>query len=462
MNVVIVGQHADVFRDLEPVMRELCRRGHQIVFLLGSRDGSEHLPGIAGVEIADRLVPDEPWPRRLRVGRQVVSCGIYSRRDHPSPEGVAATIERSLPDEVRAKLHTRRWRSIVASRAALHAWRWLEAASPASAALTTMLERIGPDVMLVSPPTSAAEPVQADYLRAARALGVPAIACAHGWDDLTAHGTLHLFPDLYLAWNEPLAREAVDIHEVPAEAIRITGAPHLDPLFSLRPLRTRAEVCAGMGRQDAPYIVFLGSPRTIWDDESFLVRALADALARELGDRAPFVAVRPHPANREPLADCAHPGVVVLPGEATGPEGLQEHYDLLVRSACVFGLNTPAFLDAVVADRPCLTIVGDMYWPAQGRTGHFRYLLAGGFLETSRRMGDVASRVRRILDGTDERAAARGEFARSFLRPCGLDSAAGEIVADLIESTARPRPGAAPVPGARRPLIPGLTLAKSL
>ena len=103
-----------------------------------------------------------------------------------------------------------------------------------------------------------------------------------------------------------------------------------------------------------------------------------------------------------------------------------------------------------------------MYWPAQGRTGHFGHLLAGGFLETSRRMAEAASRVRRILDGSDERAASRRAFVRSFLRPCGADYAASEVIADLIDSAARPRPGSTPAPDCRRPLIPGLTLARSL
>jgi hypothetical protein len=56
----------------------------------------------------------------------------------------------------------------------------------------------------------------------------------------------------------------------------------------------------------------------------------------------------------------------------------------------VFGLNTTAFLEAVVANRPCLTIVSEKYWPAQGRTGHFRHLLKGEFLEVCRDMDDVA------------------------------------------------------------------------
>ena len=95
-----------------------------------------------------------------------------------------------------------------------------------------------------------------------------------------------------------------------------------------------------------------------------------------------------------------------------------------------FGVNTPAFLEAVVANRPCLTIVSETYWPAQGRTGHFRHLLKGEFLEVCRDFGDVAAHVRRIVDGADEKAVGRREFTRWFIRPCGLEAPASHVVAE--------------------------------
>jgi hypothetical protein len=195
-----------------------------------------------------------------------------------------------------------------------------------------------------------------------------------------------------------------------------------------------------MGRPDAPYIVFLGSPRAVWDDDSCVVTSLAAALARELGDGAPSVVVRPHVSD--------------------APASPQEYFDQLAHATCVFGLNTPAFLEAVVADRPCVTLVSDTYWPAQGRTGHFRHLLKGKFLEVCRTMGDVAACVKRIMDGADDRAVDRRAFTRWFLRPCGLEVSAADVVASVIETSARPNAGRAPIsPAARRQSVPGLSLA---
>jgi hypothetical protein len=210
-------------------------------------------------------------------------------------------------------------------------------------------------------------------------------------------------------------------------------------------------------------MVFLCSSRTIWENESSMVMAMADALAREFGTAAPTLVVRPHPTNPEPLKTFSHPGVVIHPNggdQADSPESWQEYYDQLAHASCVFGLNTTAFLESVVANRPCLTIVSERYWPAQGRTGHFRHLLKGEFLEICRDVDDVAAHVRRILDGVDERAEGRREFTRWFVRPCGLDVPASEVVASVIETVARPNPARAPMSvGARRQGVPGLSLA---
>ena len=463
MKAAIIGQHAGVFRDLDPVMRELCRRGHEVVFLHGTRLADRHVADIAGVTSGDRPEPSEAWPQRLRMGRQVINRGIYWRKGHPSPEQAVAGIEYNLPDDVRAKVRKPLWRRAIGTRAALSVWRWIEAASPASATVLTLLKEIDPDVMLVSPTIWPTDPIEADYLHAAATLGIPTIGCTNSWDDLTSNGTVHVVPDVFLAWNEPAAQEAVDIHDIPPSTIRITGAPHLDTFFSLRPRMTRPEVCGRMGRPDAPYVVFLGSPRTIWEDESFMVKAMADALAHAFGASAPPLLVCPHPTNLAPFNAFAHPGVVIgrTGGEqADSPARLQEYYDQLAHAACVFGLNTPAFLEAVVANRPCLTMVSDTYWPAQGRTGHFRHLLKGEFLDIGRDVGEVAACVRRILDGADDRAVGRREFTRWFIRPCGLDVAASEVAASVIETVARPNTDRAPISAvALRQGVPGLSLA---
>jgi hypothetical protein len=118
MKVLMVGQHVNFFRNLDSVMRELCRRGHDVVFLHGTRlddarvskklaqDSKKRMLGrglqvaqseIAGVTSGYRPEPAEAWPLRLRAGRQVINRGIYLRKGHPSPERVVGASRRTCP-----------------------------------------------------------------------------------------------------------------------------------------------------------------------------------------------------------------------------------------------------------------------------------------------------------------------------------------------------------------------------
>ena len=285
--------------------------------------------------------------------------------------------------------------------------------------------------------------MEADYIRAARSLRIPTIGYLNSWDNLTSKGTIHVLPDVYVVWNEALAEEAVQIHDVPRKLIRITGAAHLDRFFELEPTASRNEISRRMGgAPDRPYVVYLCSSRTLIPSEVHVATALAEALARRFPDRAPTLMVRPHPTNPSPWEGYDQPGVAVYPkrgDQADSPESWQEYYDQLSGATCVFGLNTTAFLESVVADRPCLTIVADEFYASQGKTGHFRHLLRADFLEVSRDLDEVADRVARILDGADEKAAGRRFFTEWFLRPCGIDRPATLEVVDAIESTARLR-----------------------
>ncbi len=465
MKVLMVMQHINLFRNLETVVRELDARGHETVMLHGTRlDNPKAKAKLAskkqkmvfmgrGIEVAEaeipslttgyRPEPEEARQQKLRVGRQVMNRSIYLRRDHPSPERVVQGLEKSLAPRVRKRMDSRAIRAVLRRPLALRAWRRIERAGRPSRLVTSLIEELQPDVVLVSPTVWPKNPVEADYIYAARELGIPTIGYLNSWDNLTSKGTVHVLPDVFIVWNEALASEAEQIHLIPRKIIRVTGAPHLDHFFELRPSLPRTEICRQLGCPDGgPYIVYLCSSRTLIADETHIVTALADALARQLPDGAPTVVVRPHPVNPEPWEGYDHPGAVVYPkhgDQADTPGSWQEYFDQLSTASCFVGLNTTAFLEAAVADHPCLTIVSDEFFDQQGRTGHFRHLLAADFLEVSKDIAEVALRVARVLDGVDEKAEGRGRFAKSFLRPRGIGTSARSVVVDTIEGVVDPR-----------------------
>jgi len=483
MQILIVAQHVNFFRNLDPVLRSLCARGHSVTFLHGTRFDDPQLTAtlerkqklavfmgrglkeaeaeVTGVTSGYRPEPSERPQRILGIGRQVVSRAIYFRPGHPSPERVTARLEKALPPHVVEMMDKPRWKSILASPRVLQMWRAIEAAAPPSPTLVETLQSIRPDVMVVAPTVWPKVPVESDYFRAAKSLGIPTVGYVNSWDNMTSKGTVHVVPDVYIVWNEPIAEECVTLHDIPPGIIRITGAPHVDRVFTMRPTLDAAAQRRAMGEDsEREYVLFLCSSRTLIASETELVVRIADALSRRFGSAAPRLVVRPHPTNPEIWSTFVHPGVLIHPkqgDQADSEQSWQDYYNQLAHAVCVFGLNTTAFLEAVVVDCPCLTLVTDEFWDVQGRTGHFRHLLKGDFMEVSTSVDEIASRVGRLLNGTDEKRHGREEFRRWFLRPCGVDRPAGPIVADVIE-----RAGWG-VPGDRRQgrpldLVPGLAL----
>ncbi len=465
MRVLMVMEHMNLFRNLETVVRELDARGHETVMLHGTRlDSAKAKARFAskkqkmvfmgrGLEVADgeisslttgyRPVPEESRQLKLRVGRQVVNRSLYLRKDHPSPERVVAGLEKQLPPRLRKSMESRVVRSVLRRPAALRVWRRIEGSGSASEQVSSLIRELAPDVVLVSPTVWPKNPVEADYIYAARKLGIPTIGYLNSWDNLTSKGTVHVLPDAFVVWNEALATEAEQIHLIPREIIRVTGAPHLDHFFELEPSLSRAEICRQLGcPDDGSYIVYLCSSRTLIADETHIVTRLADALARELPYGAPTIVGRPHPVNPGPWEGYDHPGTTVYPrhgDQADTPGSWQDYFNQLAGASGFVGLNTTAFLEAAVADHPCLTIVSDEFFDQQGRTGHFRHLLAADFLELSKDTDEAATRVAQVLDGADEKAVERRRFAEQFMRPRGVETSARSVVADTIEGLAGAR-----------------------
>ncbi|HXH34724.1 MAG TPA: putative sugar O-methyltransferase [Plantibacter sp.] len=474
MKVLIVIQHGGYFRNLETLVRELDSRDHELVVLHGmpperetaadpsnakaeakrakklARNSAKVVLMFRSIDAAQaelprvsvdyRPEPPEPWQKRLRVGRNVINRSIYFRKDHPAPDRLTDGLDKLLTPMSRKLVSSPAGRALLAQKATLRAWRAVELASRPSKTVLRVLEDVRPDVVLVSPTVWLKKPVEADYIRAAKSLRIPTVGYVSSWDNLTNKGTIHVIPDVFVVWNEAMAQEAMGIHGIPREVLRVTGAPHVDRFYEMRSSRTSAGVRETMGLDaDKPCLVYLCSSRTLIASEVALVTDLAEALSDRLEEKAPTVVVRPHPINAAPWKDYTHPGVVVFPksgDQADTPEGWQEYYDQLSVASCFVGLNTTAFLEAAVVDRPCLTIVTDELRGAQGETGHFRHLLAGGFLEVADNVAQVAERVARILDGVDEKADARHAFTESFLRPCGIEKRATSVLADTIEDIA--------------------------
>ncbi len=321
--------------------------------------------------------------------------------------------------------------------------RAFEQLAPPDPMITRWLRKHRPDVVVASP-INMRFSEEVEYLKAAKALGVPTVVPVLSWDNLTTKGLFHVIPDITLAWNRTQAGEAETIHGVPARQIVITGSPFFDKWFEpCRSAGEREAYCRKVGLDPArPYVVYLGSSRNIATDESWLVRELVGHLRRSTHPaiRSVDVLVRPHPANARVYEPLVEEGIPVWPRAGALPdsdERVQDFYDTLRFSLGTVGLNTTGMIDAVIVDRPVISVLPDRYKATQEEASHFQHLLQADVVALAKDSAACVELIADWLRGVDSRKEQRRAFVGAFVRPRGLARAAGDVAAQAIALAAR-------------------------
>jgi hypothetical protein len=276
-------------------------------------------------------------------------------------------------------------------------YRWLskfERYVPPDRKIVRKLVDEKPDVVMANPMNHRFSE-EVEYVKAAKSLGIPTVAVVQTWDNLTTKGLFHVAPDMVLVWNEADKRVAAEIHGIPKDSIRITGAPFFDKWFEDQ------KICKPL--MDKPYILYLGSSRNIIKDERDLVRQTQ----KKYG--LPMI-VRPHPANSRDLIHIRGDNLLVMPPEL--PESKKQKSELYsVIHHCEFavGVNTSAMIDVIIQDKPCIALKG--YDTTQAQTIHFQRMLPA--------LG---------VDGD------RAGFVKKYIRP--YEKSGGQMAAERIRELA--------------------------
>ena len=329
----------------------------------------------------------------------------------------------------------------------------VERCLPPSPAVVAFLEEHRPDILLPSHLLPIGT-THADYLRAAKRLGIRTVFPVRGWDNLTNKGLLRDAPDRVLAWNDLQAKEAVELHRVPPENITLVGAALCDAWFEWSPSRSREDFCREVGlRPDKPIVLYVCSSGFVAKAEVGFVR---DWIRKLRARGEPFAdagfLVRPHPLNAAQWADADldDPHATVWPRFGEAPhddESRQNYFDSIYHSAAVVGINTTAQIESAIVGRPVHTLLAEEFRDTQQGTLHFHYLQADefGLLFVGRDFEEhaeqLAESVRgRADDGRNER------FLKRFVRPRGLDRPARELIVEAVEELGY-GPAPAPDPG---------------
>lgn len=331
-----------------------------------------------------------------------------------------------------------------------------EDAIPADPIHERTLAQFEPDAVLISPVVHFGS-AQADFVKAARALGIPVGMMLFSWDNLSTKGALHVAPDRLFVWNERQRREAAELHGVPAEHIRVTGAPRFDGFFARQPLVDRATFCAAAGLDPVrPIVLYLCSSKLVSEREAAFIRRW-HAAVRSSGDpalRTASLVVRPHPDL--PVSDkkwlgpedafrwsddggptlfkrrmFGHPSTVMIYSDDRGAS----LYESIRHSHAVVALNTSAEIEAGILGRPVFTILADEESAdGQQSTLHFKYLLKedGGFVSVSSSLDEHVRELSAVLASPPSEADIQRRVAE-FIRPAGWDRPASDVLIDAVE-----------------------------
>ena len=461
MNVVFAFRLLSHVYNHESTIRELCARGHRVEVVIdpdlkGKPTSWAAIPagwvGVppglvcpeGGLTVDPAIARRGPWRVALSAIRAALAYASYRRR----VEGSARFFERvigDLPGPLRWLMQLPLIGSLLVSDRGTAALRALERRIPPARSIARWVDEAKPDVVVGSP---ANMPPWGDveYLKAAKAAGIPTVAAVLSWDNLTTKGIFPVEPDALLVWNEAQVREAEALHSVARERIVITGAPFFDKWLDTAHEMGDPETflrAAGLP-PGQPFVTYLGSSPIIAENEVWLIREVAEALRThpEPAVRSLSLLIRPHPSNLAHVQKMNEERGVVWPREGTFPaseEARAIFASTLAHTVATIGINTSAMIDAVVNDRPCIALLAERYLVTQQATVHFQHLLKAEVLQTARTGQECADVIAGLLRGDDEKREARARFVRKFIRPRGAERPAGAAAADAIELAASRR-----------------------
>lgn len=469
MRVLFVVNRMTHVRHFDRAIRLLADRGHQVV--LASQDDDVELRGVVANQ--ERITPivaprnrTDDWSNHATVLRRARD---YIRYLHP---------RYASAELLRARAFEKLLHAIGPDREVLGGWSdvllgmnkkeqrridtlltRLETTIPIDPEIQAFLEAQRPDVLVLSPMVGIGFS-QADFVKSARALGIPSAMLVFSWDNLSNKGLVHEHPDRMIVWNSKQVEEAFKLHKFPKEQVVVTGAPRFDEFFEMRSATTREQFCSLVGLDAArPIVTYLCSSKFVAATEKDFVERWIGELRRSTDARLAgcSVLVRPHPAGTKgwhtdprsvvrwpgladkastsrPFAD-AHTIVMNSPMQNAD----QVLYDTVFHSAAVVGLNTSAEIEAAIVGRPVFTIIDP---DARGQRGtlHFHYLLEqnGGHVQLAESFDDHRRQLVGALAGAAD-GAAISAFIRTFVRPHGPGAPVSPLVADAVESLVNSR-----------------------
>ena len=464
MKILFAALHNGYYRNLDSVIAELARRGHEIH--LGSERpdsafGGQPIVDALAATYANvthgRLAVRDPeslfLPSRIRFALDYLRyldpaysrSGLRLRARERTPAGMLRLSKLRL-------LGLRPARRIVSG--ALDA---IDRAVAPCPAIEQCLDEQRPDLIVITPLIGLVASSQLDLLRSALRRRIATVVMVWSWDHLSSKAVMRDVPDALFVWNEIQKQEAIHLHRFPPARVVVTGAQCYDRWFGRGPTRSRSEFCGRAGLPDErPFVLWAcsallpGSP-----PEPMVVMRWAAHLRKSTDPRIRDLPIllRPHPSRTVEWAafDWRSMGNIAMFGPPPTDEAARtDYFESLYYSSAVVGITTSAFLEAAVVGRPVMSFFSEDLRQEHEESLHFRHLMDAqhGLLTMAGSLDEHEQQLASILAGPPAEVLARQRrFVNDFVRPRGMDVSATHVVTDALEhlgESERVGPGDAP------------------
>lgn len=214
------------------------------------------------------------------------------------------------------------------------------------------VKKLSPDVLITTSLSFPPLHIQAEYVMAAKELGIPVISMLTNHDALTTKSVMWPKPDYLFLWNGNHSFEATMYHGIRASQIEFVGAFSFEHWLNVRPTR-RDKFCAKWGLDiNKPIYTYLTSSNSISGLEVGATEQWRDAMKNN-GQ----LVVRAHPDKVHLMAGI--PGVTAIPNVSEGTftqEAFQLAVDTYAHSEACYGINTSVFIEASLVGTPCYSL----------------------------------------------------------------------------------------------------------
>ena len=200
--------------------------------------------------------------------------------------------------------------------------------------------------------------------------GIPTIVLVHSWDVLPARGLISTRPDRLLVWSEHMAKDAINIHNVPEGSIDIVGGPQFEAYRLLAKQTDESFFRARFKIPERNYIItYTCNVGRVFPEEPLFLEKLVDRVTAGIfGDVSLIIRLHPTDAVRSKeyktkYLDETTPVRFDLAddnfaAENTGLVGAQDSIvrfvELMQYSDIVINVGSTITLDAAIHDTPII------------------------------------------------------------------------------------------------------------